>query len=203
MFSFPVDSPGIANQLDVREVSEFNDDFIRTSIVVPLVEAEVLYDMFRPYDNDRVEGLPEAVVVIEVGRHDNNAQWPTVPIDQQTLLRSSFAAVGGILAHRIAAVSGFAKGTIDGLPIPLNAAELVTLFDEHAPEAFDNAVRYPTPEPSIRRAVISKLLRDLVPLATASRDEKDRVENQSKACARSTRDRLWIEFRQDNVETFP
>ena len=72
--------------------------------------------------------------------------------------------------------SRFMQGSVGGLPLPVNVLEVFAVVDQESPESVENAFLLPASESSMHGGVASKLLRQLIPLASCSSAVENPVE---------------------------
>jgi hypothetical protein len=82
---------------------------LRLGVVVPLVEADVLRPPRPPgrLQNNSVEGLPEHVLVVDVGAREGDAQADPVGVGQNVALRAALCTIGGTGAREVPPFGAF------------------------------------------------------------------------------------------------
>jgi hypothetical protein len=85
---------------DVVDVPVRVDHLMPGGRIVPLVQAQVLLDLFGvgPLDHDRLDGRLQELRVVDVGPGDHDPQRPAVALDQQALLGAVLAAIRRVRA---------------------------------------------------------------------------------------------------------
>src|SRR5947209_16961952 len=97
-------------------------------------------------------------------------------IGQDMALCAEFTPIYGAFPRRLAAQRGFRRRTIDGLPAPPNAAQPLVLFDEQAPDAFEDSAPDPLLEAAVERRTATELSGRMLPLPARPQHVQAAVE---------------------------
>jgi hypothetical protein len=101
---------------------------------------------------------------------------------------------------------GLPQHPVGRLPLPLDGSEFVAFLDQHGPDLLEDTVAAPPLEPAVNRAVVTELLRELVPLAAAAEAEDDPVEGRPPVdplAAAIRPGRWWGVFEEDRLDPLP
>ena len=128
--------PFVTNHSDMRIVGVVDGRFPASVVVVPLVETEMLGEVrlrLRPFQHDGVNGPAEQLDVGDVGPGGGDGERPAVCFDQEGPLHARLGPVGRIRTHVVAAHACLAQPPVGSLPLPVAAAEVLTLFLHRRP----------------------------------------------------------------------
>ena len=96
-----------------------------------------------------------------------------------------------------------AHGSVRRLPFPVHAAQLFVLFHQDSPHSAQDTQFHPPLKGAMDGAVVPKLSRQSVPLASAAQPEDDAVEHLSgtSPLAASGLGRVFLQ--DDRLDQFP
>jgi hypothetical protein len=98
---------------------------------------------------------------------------------------------------------GLAQHRVGRLPLPLHPAEFVALGDQDRPDLLEDAAFDPALEPIVDGALGAEAFGELVPLATASHPEDDRVDHLPPVGDPPARGLLGPELLEDRLDPSP
>jgi len=111
-----------ATVFDVRDVVFLSDSLMHIFIIIALVSAKVLLDLFgiRAINHDRNDQIIGRPLVVFIGSSHVQSQRCAVFIDQQMNLTALFASICGISARFFTTQGRRAGSAVNGLPFPAN-----------------------------------------------------------------------------------
>jgi hypothetical protein len=89
------------------------------------------------------------------------------------------------------------------LPLPVNPAQLVADFDQDGPDAREDATLTPALEVPVHGAVVAKLLRQLIPLATSAQAKEDPIEYPAQIDTAMARGLGGVALVEDGLDDGP
>ena len=94
----------LADASDVWPIAVSGDGSTTRRIVIPLVQAQVLWVILgelRTFDHNRLQGLIQQRGVVGVGSGNHNAQWAALSFHKQAPLAASLAAIRWVGSNQI------------------------------------------------------------------------------------------------------
>src|ERR671916_84787 len=91
-----------------------------------------------------------------------------------------FPTVCGVAAHQLASHPRFAHGGVGGLPLPVHPAQHATGLHQDGPKLGEDTALTPLLEVAMHGAIVAKLLRQLIPLATRAQTEDNAIEHPAQ-----------------------
>ena len=94
----------LADASDVWPIAVSGDGSTTRRIVIPLVQAQVLWVILgelRSFDHNRLQGLIQQRGVVGVGSGNHNAQWAALSFHKQAPLAASLAAIRWVGSNQI------------------------------------------------------------------------------------------------------
>src|SRR5215469_384853 len=178
--------PAIAN---MRQIGAALDLLARWCPIIPCIQTQmlrVLFGWIRTPDHEAIQRGTEQADVVPIGPINDEGQGNARPIRQETTLGSLLAAIGGIGSGRGVAERGLGHGSIDRLPFPLNADQLIIVLQSGLPEGLEEASSLPFLKAIMHRRTGSQLARQGIPLDARPQDVDDRLKSLAILHARAT-----------------
>ncbi len=96
-----------SDSFDVRDVTQNFRHRSRGGIVVALVQAKVLWLLWRrerTLDDDGIQSRLQNEVIVDVGTYDDDSKRPAVSLDKEALFDSHLSTVCGVWTDPLASV---------------------------------------------------------------------------------------------------
>src|SRR5579859_4824487 len=161
-------------------------------------------------NDDPIQGRSKQFTIMTVGPADNQSQRNPRPISQDAAFGSLLGAIGGIGSGRAAPERGFGHRAVDGLPLPLDAFDLIVVSQARLPQSFEEAFLLPFLKAIVDRRACSQLTRKSVPLDAGAQHVDHRLEGravgQTWASSFRMRRRWWdqrLDFAPQFITHFP
>ena len=99
--------------------------------------------------------------------------------------------------------AGFAQTPIHCLPLPLDAGQRITFFQQNGPQLDENRIVHPALKPPMNRAIIAKYLGQMIPLTPRAQPKNNAVDGLTKVNTAPTGRRGWLGWGQNQLQAFP
>lgn len=164
---------------DVRRKSAPLERSSDRRVIVTLVGGQMLLARRLergPLNRNALKRRAHHLRVVTIRSSDRYPDGRSSLVGQDMALGAHLAAIHGAFARRFAAQRSFRRRAVDGLPTPTDAAQLIVLSQEQAPDTFEDSAHDPLLEAPMQRRAGAELCGRSLALATCSQDEEDAVQ---------------------------
>ena len=192
----------LADASDVWPIAVSGDGSTTRRIVIPLVQAQVLWVILgelRTFDHNRLQGLIQQRGVVGVGSGNHNAQWAALSFHKQAPLAASLAAIRWVGSNQI---PPNVPCPWPRLPPAIPSPRRPTLRTV-PPRLPIFGARHPALKGAMDCAVVPQFFRQSVPLAPAAQAENDAVEHLSGVSTLAASDFRRVCLQDDRPNKFP
>ena len=186
----------------MRTVPEGGNGPMTGGIVIPFVQAQVLH-AFRARDYNVLQG--------RVSRVSYHGRWlqPPPRSGARLLRRPGCSSCSQLCPGRWGWVQSrppktrFTHGAVRRLPFPVHSAQFLATLHQGSPDALQHSTPHPTLEGPMDGAIVSQLLGQMVPLATASHPKDNAFQHPPLVRPFAPLGFGWIQLQYHRFNLFP